>query len=395
MRLGIIGAGQSACTLAAELIRGQFDGEILIFNGEPHRPYQRPPLSKSWLKMAANTNTLSLLPKPIENHRSIQWIKERVRSIQPDKGELRTEKASYKVDQIVLATGTRARQLTIEGLPPEIEHVIRTLDDAERLKKHIDQAENITIIGGSFLAFELAASLDHPDRTIRIVARGNRLLPQVSVKTADRLVGATPALTQIDVLIESYDTNSRSLITNQGPVPADLVIIAAGAVPNTEFAMQCGLGTTDGIATDVFMQTPHPKVSAIGEVSLHHQPHLGRSERVESISEANDSATTCARRLLGHPEPFGTIPWFWSDQGQLKLQIAGLCARSDDETYLNSTDADCVVIRHCGDRVTAVETINSAKEFMAARRLFERGTVSLSTLIEAGSVFELLQSSRS
>ena len=122
-----------------------------------------------------------------------------VTSIQPDNGELRTEK-ELPLDHIVLATGTRAKQLTIEGLPPEIEHVIRTLDDAERLRKHIDHAENITIIGGSFLAFELAASLDHPDRTIRIVARGNRFLPQVSVKTADRLLGSTTALTQVDVL---------------------------------------------------------------------------------------------------------------------------------------------------------------------------------------------------
>ena len=121
----------------------------------------------------------------------------------------------------------------------------------------------------------------------------------------------------------------------------------------------------------------------------------GPIERVESISEANDSATTCAKRLLGRPEPFGAIPWFWSDQGQLKLQIAGLCARSDDETCLISNDVDCVVIRHCGDRVTAVEAINGAREFMAARRLFESGAISLSALIEAGSVFDLLQSSRS
>ena len=215
------------------------------------------------------------------------------------------------------------------------------------------------------------------------------------MKTADRLLGSTTAFTQVDVQIDSYDSNSKSLITNHGPVPADLVIIAAGAVPNTEIAMRCGLGTVNGIATDLFMQTPHPKVSAIGEVSLHHQPHLGRSERVESISEANDSATTCAKRLLGHPEPFGAIPWFWSDQGQLKLQIAGLCTGSDDETCLISTNADCVVIRHCGDRVTAIEAINAAREFMAARRLFESGAISLSALVEAGSVFDLLQSSRS
>ena len=106
MRLGIIGAGQSSCTLIAELVRGQFKGEILVFNGELHRPYQRPPLSKSWLNMMADTNTLSLLPEPIENHGSIQWIKEWVTSIQPDNGEVRTEKASYQVDHIVLATGT-------------------------------------------------------------------------------------------------------------------------------------------------------------------------------------------------------------------------------------------------------------------------------------------------
>ncbi len=395
MRLGIVGAGQSACTLLAELVQGEFDGQILVFNGEPHRPYRRPPLSKSWLKMSADTDTLRLLPEPVENHISIQWIKEWVKSIQPDNGEIHTEQASYQVDQIILATGTRPRQLTIEGLPSETTHVIRTLDDAEKLRQHVDHAENITVIGAGFLAFEIAASLNHPDRTIRIVAKGNRLLPQVSLKTADRLVGSSPALTQVDVKIESYDANSKSLTTNRGPVPADLVIVAAGAVPNTEIAMRCGLGTTDGIVTDVFMQTPHPKVSAIGEVSLHHQPHLGKSKRVESISEANDSAATCAKRLLGHPVPFGAIPWFWSDQGQLKLQIAGLCARSDDETCLIFSDTECVVIRHCGDRVTAIEAINVAKEFMAARRLFECGVVSLSALVEAGSVFDLLQSSRS
>ncbi|HBX26104.1 MAG TPA: hypothetical protein DEF72_01595 [Gammaproteobacteria bacterium] len=395
MRLGIIGAGQSACTLATELIRGQFDGEILIFNGESHRPYQRPPLSKTSLKTRTDTNTLLLLPEPIENHASIQWIREWVNFIQPDSGEIHTQQARYHVDQIVLATGTRAKRLTIKGLPPETQHVVRTLDDTERLKQHIDHAKNITIIGAGFLAFELAATLDHPDRVIRIVAKGDRLLPQVSLKTADRLVGSSPASTAVDVRIESYDTASKTLTTNHGPVPADLVIIAAGAVPNTEIAMRCGLGTADGITTDAFMQTPHPKVSAIGEVSLHPQPHLGRPERVESISEANESATTCARRLLGHSEPFAAIPWFWSDQGQLKLQIAGLCARSDDETCLISTKAVSLVVRHRGDRVTAVEAINAPKEFMSARRLFERGTVSLSALSKAGSVFDLLQSSRS
>ena len=124
-------------------------------------------------------------------------------------------------------------------------------------RKHIDHAENITIVGGSFLAFELAASLDHPDRTIRIVARGNRFLPQVSVKTADRLLGSTTAFTQVDV--ESTAMRNKSLTTNHGPVPADLVI-AAGAVPNTEIAVNAVSGR-NGIATDVYADTASKGVS--------------------------------------------------------------------------------------------------------------------------------------
>ena len=117
--------------------------------------------------------------------------------------------------------------------------------------------------------------------------------------------------------------------------------------------------------------------------------------RIESISEANDSANTLAKRLLGAPEPFGATPWFWSDQGKLKLQIAGLSERHNDETCLIDTQTERVVIRHKGDHVTAIEAVNAAKEFMAARRLFEQGSISLRALLQAGSVLSLLQSSRS
>jgi len=395
MKIGIIGAGQAACTLIAELIRGQFDGEMLVFNGESHRPYQRPPLSKTWLTHPTETESLRLLPDPIENHPSVQWIQQRVTGIEPDDGLIVTERDRYSVDQIVLATGTRAKQLAIDGLPSEKTHVIRTLDDAITLQSVLDGVQNIAILGAGFLAFELASSLDQPTRTIRVLAKGIRALPQVSVKAADRLLDATPASIRVGVTVERYDEDSAALITNHGSIPADLVIIAIGAQANTELAKACGLGTDEGIPTDSYMQTLHPCVSAIGEVSLHDQPHMNQKIRVESISEANDTATTLSKRLLGKPEPFNAIPWFWSDQGDLKLQIAGLCARTDEETVLIDTETECVVMRHQGDRITAVEAVNAAKEFMAARRLFEQGPISLESAIEAGSLFSLLQSSRS
>ncbi len=395
MKIGIVGAGQAACTLIAELIRGQFDGEIIVFNGESHSPYQRPPLSKSWLADPTETDSLRLLPEPIERHHSIQWIQSQVKTIEPDHGAITTNNDRYTVDHIVLATGTRAKKLSIDGLPSEKTHVIRTLDDAIRLNSALDGITNIAILGAGFLAFELASSLNHPTRTIRVLAKGIRALPQISVKAADRLLDATPASIRVGVTVERYDEDNAALITNHGPIPADLIIMAIGAAPNIELAHACGLATNEGIPTDAYMQTPHPRVSAIGEVSLHEQPHMNQRIRIESISEANDTASTLAKRLLGQPEPFHATPWFWSDQGDLKLQIAGLSARTDDETVLINSETECVVIRHQGGRVTAIEAVNAAKEFMAARRLFEQGTISLENLLKAGSVFSLLQSSRS
>ena len=395
MNIGIVGAGQAACTLIAELVRGQFSGKILVFNGESHRPYQRPPLSKTWLHNPTDTESIRLLPEPIETHASIEWIYDHVVSIEPDQGMIATKNARRTVDHIVLATGTRAKMLAIDGLPSDQVHAIRTLSDAIHLHEALGEAHNIVIIGAGFLAFELASSLDHPERTIRILAKGIRALPQISVTAADRLLDETPASIRVGVAIERYDQDSASLITNHGPVPADLIIMAIGAEPNTELASACGLGTFEGIPTDALMQTTHPRVSAIGEVSLHEQPHLNEVIRIESISEANDSASTLANRLLGAPEPFKATPWFWSDQGKLKLQIAGLCARDDDESSLIDTQTERVVIRHKGDHVTAIEAVNAAKEFMAARRLFDQGSISLKALLQAGSVFSLLQLSRS
>ncbi|MEC8694065.1 MAG: FAD-dependent oxidoreductase [Pseudomonadota bacterium] len=395
MKIGIIGAGQAACTLIAELVSGQFSGKILVFNGESYRPYQRPPLSKTWLHNPTDIESIRLLPEPIETHASIEWIYDHVVSIEPDQGMIATENDRRTVDHIVMATGTRAKMFPIDGLPSDQVHVIRTLSDAIHLHEVLDKAHNIAIIGAGFLAFELASNLDCPERTIRVLAKGIRALPQISVIAANRLLEETPASIRVGVTIERYDQDSASLITNHGPVPADLVIMAIGAEPNTELASACGLGTSEGIPTDALMQTTHPRVSAIGEVSLHEQPHLNETIRIESISEANDSASTLAKRLLGAPEPFKATPWFWSDQGKLKLQIAGAAARNDDETSLIETQTEGVVIRHKGDHVTAIEAVNAAKEFMAARRLFEQGSISLNALLKAGSVFSLLQSSRS
>ena len=160
-------------------------------------------------------------------------------------------------------------------------------------------AHDIAIIGAGFLAFELASSLDHPERTIR----SGQSDSSASTNLCQRQTVFSMRHRQSALVSQSNGMTKVPLITNHGPVPADIVIVAIGAEPNTELATACGLGTSEGVPTDALMQTTHARVSAIGEVSLHTQPHLDKMMRIESISEANDSASMAAKRLLGAPNP--------------------------------------------------------------------------------------------
>lgn len=395
MRLAVIGAGQAACTLIAELLRGDFQGTVVVFNGEGVHPYQRPPLSKTPVTHGLSAEKLALLPRPLADDARIQWIDAEVVSITPDTGEVHTASESIQVDHIVLATGTRAVRPEIDGLAPEMLHVMRTWDDRIRLEAAMQQATHVAIVGAGFMAFELAACLQRDDRTIQILARGPRALPQISAESARFLMAQSPATVQSDCDVSGYDQATSTLHTSQGPVTADCVIATIGTTPNVELLTAHGLADAHGIPVDALMQTPHPRISAIGEVCRHVHPSLGREARIESISEANDTATTLAKRLLGQPVPFQAIPWFWSDQGAHKLQIAGLSARTDGAQVLQDDGTRLVVARHHDGRVTSVEAINAASEFMAARRLFERGTIQLDALLASGSLMALFQSSKS
>ncbi len=395
MRLAVIGAGQAACTLIAELVRGDFAGTILVFNGEGTHPYQRPPLSKTPLEQSLALDKTRLLPAKLAEDPRIQWIDAAVQSITPETGEVRTASDGVTVDHIILATGTRAVRPEIDGLDPNMLHVMRTWDDRIRLETAMQHARHVAIVGAGFMAFELAASLSGNDRTIHILARGSRALPQVSAESALFLTARSQAIVLTDCSVSSYDRATSTLHTSQGPVTADCIIATVGTTPNVELLLAHGLADPDGVPVDPLMQTPHPRVSAIGEVCRHMHPSIGRTARIESISEANDTATTLAKRLLGTPTPFQAIPWFWSDQGEHKLQIAGLSERSDKATVLQADDRRHVVARHHNGRVTSIEAINAATEFMAARRLFEQGAIPLDPLLDSGSVMALLQSSKS
>lgn len=395
MQLAIIGAGQAACTLIAELVRGNFEGHITVFNGEGITPYQRPPLSKTPIENSLSPERNQLLPPQVLTDPRITWINMPVDTLDPDTGEVTAGNTTQDFDHLVIATGTRAIRPPIPGLADEDLQVMRTWTDRLKLAAATHNARHVSLIGAGFMAFELAASLCHPDREIRILARGPRALPQTSAETASWLIKHSAASVLTHCSVEGFEASTQTLQTNQGSIPTDCIIATVGSTPNVELLTPHGLADADGITVDALMQTPHPRVSAIGEVCRHHHPSLDRTVRIESISEANDTATVLAKRLLGQPMAFHAVPWFWSDQGTQKLQIAGLASRDDEAEILTADDTRQVVLRHQDGRITAVEAVNAATEFMAARRLFERGDIRLQAVRKVGSVMAVLQSSRS
>ena len=392
MRLAIIGAGQATATLLQTLIRGEFAGTMTVFHAEGQRPVQRPPLSKTFFK----TKTAEwLLPDDLMQHPQIHWIDRTVTAIDPDAGHVIWDDAHDSFDHIVLATGTRSLKPTIEGASPEACHTLRTLADAEAILKRIAPETHVVIQGSGFLAFEIAHALTTTVASVSLLLKTDRAMPQVSEVIAKALMEACPATCYPDTRIEYIQPEIAKLHTSKGQLPCDLIISAIGSVPNAELGAPWGLTDQHGIAVDATMQTAHPRVSAMGEVASFPNPHTHRTQRIESIAQANDTAQVLAARLLGNPQPFQATPWFWSDQGAQKLQIAGLATRDDQSTVITHSENTNVVARHQGQQVTAIEALNQAREFMAARRLFEQGPMNLSDLMQAGSAFSLLQSSRS
>ena len=200
MVLGIVGAGQAACSLILELIRGDFCGQVIIFNGEAIPPYQRPPLSKDWLQNPSR-DRLNLLPKIIEQDSRITWISRTVTSIDPDRGNIRTRDTIHTVDHIILATGTRAKKLEIPGLSGQQNVSLRTFGDAKYLRLNLAQASAINIIGAGFLALELAASLSKLGLPVRILAKSPRALPQVGLDTAGYLSSRSNAMIMTEIIL--------------------------------------------------------------------------------------------------------------------------------------------------------------------------------------------------
>ncbi|PRF45843.1 pyridine nucleotide-disulfide oxidoreductase [Burkholderia multivorans] len=377
-----VGAGQAGMQFTASLREGGFRGRIVLIGDEPWLPYQRPPLSKDYLDGTVDRDAILLNPSRYFDAHSIEFRRAaRVEAI--DREAARVELSSGETiayDHLVLATGSRNRMLSVIGSDLRGVHQLRTIDDADALKAAMASARSVVVIGAGFIGLELAAWVSKLRVPVTVIeAAGRPMARALSADAAGILRNFHECAgvrflcnTSVTAMIGRQGTVDSVMTSDGNRIPADVVVVGIGAVPSTELAAAAGLKVADGILVDAQLQTSDSAISAIGDCARFPCKYAASGDaRLESVQNAADQGRALASRLLGRPAaPYTTVPWFWSVQGEHKLQIAGLTQPHDAAIVLRAADGRGVsVLCFRDNRFIGAETINQQRDHMASRKL--------------------------
>ncbi|PXA93515.1 ferredoxin reductase [Caulobacter sp. D5] len=381
----IVGAGHAGGSAAAFLRQYGHEGPIVLIGEEPLLPYQRPPLSKAWLKGEADADSLALKPQ--------EWYAEanvalRLQGVATslNRGARTVTLASGEVisyDFLILATGARARELPIPGADLAGVLALRTAADAEALKAALGPGKRLAVVGGGYVGLEAAASARALGAEATVIERESRVLARVACETLSTFFqdyhGARGVKFELNANVEAFegqDGRVTGVRLKGGEVVAcDAALVGVGAHPNVELAQDAGLECTGGIVVDLEARTSDPHVFAIGDVAHRPLPVYERQFRLESVPNALEQAKQAAAAIVGRAGPPPELPWFWSDQYDLKLQIAGLPFDADSTIVRGDVAAARFAVFHLkGDLVQAVEAVNAPPEFMAGKQLIAKRT---------------------
>jgi 3-phenylpropionate/trans-cinnamate dioxygenase ferredoxin reductase component len=375
----IVGAGHAGFQLAASLRQHGFGGRIGLINDEAHLPYQRPPLSKAYLKGEGRPDSLMFRPEKFYRDQNIELIADRAVAI--DRAARRLSLASgaaLDYGHLVLASGARNRLLDIPNANLKDVLYLRTLDESEALRQRIASTQRVVVIGAGFIGLEFAATARAKGLEVDVVELGARVMAravtaEISQFFQDRhtAAGIRIHLGVQATSIESAGVNVTGVSLSDGRhVPADLVVVGVGVLPNIELAAQAGLPVAAGIIVNEQLLTSDPDICAIGDCALFASPRFGGSLRLESVQNATDHARCVAARLTGDARTYDGLPWFWSDQGPDKLQIAGLTTGYDQvvvrgDPGQGSFSAFC----YKSGQLVGIESINRASDHVFGRKI--------------------------
>lgn len=379
----IVGAGHGGSQAAISLRQEGYSGEIVLVSDERDLPYHRPPLSKSYLK-APDAEGLVLRTETVYRDNAVE-LELGARAERIDAGGKRLVLAGgreLEFTDLVLATGARARMPELSGLELDGIVTLRTMEDARRIRAAMPRVGNVVIVGGGFIGMEMAHSCIGLGKSVTLIEAAPRVLarsvaPVVSAHVEQRSRSAGIELITGAQLAAIHGENGRVVAVSTADgrrFDADMVVMGIGAVPNVELAANAGLEIANGIVVDPNLRSSAANIHAIGDcVSFdHHQ--LGTRVRLESVQNATDHARHVALALTGRPRPYAEVAWFWSDQGDMKLQTAGLSAGADKCIVSGDPGTNAFSVFHfSGEKLVAVDSINRPADHMIARRLLAAG----------------------
>ncbi|NBX58142.1 MAG: pyridine nucleotide-disulfide oxidoreductase [Gammaproteobacteria bacterium] len=380
-RVVMIGAGQAAIQCIETLRKKGFGGRIDLVGEEIHLPYQRPPLSKKYLagELAADRLTLRH-PNYFDEQRITRHLGCRAVSIDRSASKVTLDDGqTLEYDALVLATGSLPRKLGLPGSDLAGVHSLKDIADADRVRSEIHPGRRAVIIGGGYIGLETAATLRHLGMEVTVLEMADRVMNRVVAEPVSRYFEAehaghgTQLLLRCSVTALHGDASGRvcAVETAAGRIEAPLVIVGIGVIANDTLARSAGLACENGIIVDEYCRTSDPVIYAIGDCSNHPSLRYGRRVRLESVDNAFEQGTTAALNILGQTQPHDRVPWFWSDQYHHKLLIIGL-SQGHDRVVLRGNPKDhafsCCYLKNDGE-LLAIDTVNQAKDQMAARKL--------------------------
>jgi 3-phenylpropionate/trans-cinnamate dioxygenase ferredoxin reductase subunit len=379
-RIVIVGAGQAAAQAVDTLRKKGHTGSISIVGDEPFLPYQRPPLSKKYLAGKLERDRLTIRHDGYYAEHGVQMFAGR-RATQIDRAQRLVhldDDSRLPYDTLLLATGSTPRKLAIAGADLRGIHYLRTIDDVERIRATAATAQQAVIVGGGYIGLEVAATLRELGLEVAVLEMADRVMNRVVCEAVSRFYEAEHRTRGVTIALraclDSFSGNGqqvRAVRTAAGTeIPAQLVVVGVGVLPVDQLARDAGLECQNGIVVDAHCRTSDPAIFAAGDCAQHPNKHYSVRVRLESVDNAFEQGTSAALNMLGITTVHDKVPWFWSDQYDLKMIIVGL-AQGHDDMVLRG-DPATRAFSACylkGGELIAIDTINQTKDQMAARKL--------------------------
>lgn len=380
----IVGTSHAAANLCAQLRNGGWEGAITVVGEESHPPYHRPPLSKAFLAGEKSADGILIRPAAFYEKNGVEFVlgQQAVGIDRENRDLLLAGGDRLRYDRLALTTGARVRRLRIDGAELDGVHYLRDLADAEVIRSRIGAGRRAVIIGGGYIGLETAASLRGVGMDVTVLEAAERILQRVTTEELSAFYTRVHREEGVNIVTEARvdsieGTHSVSAVhlADGTVLPADLVVIGVGVIPHTDLAESAGLNVGNGIVVDEYARTSDPAIVAAGDCTWHHNPLYDRWLRLESVQNATDQARVAANTLNGRLEPYRALPWFWSDQFDLKLQIAGLSEGFDRVVLRGDSSAgrSFAAFYLRGDRLLALDAVNRPKDYMATRKALVNG----------------------